>query len=103
MYTWDTGSRWYTSDLTVTIHTEACNTVAPRLAPWHRNTGAKCLQLGIDSLLHLGIFCKSSANGHKAGTQGKVVHTLPAFYAVTSWKPVASMGSSNFHLFEPLK
>jgi len=80
------------------------------------DTGAKCVLAGIDSLLHSGIFCKSSANhlllngskeveitGHKAGTQGKVVHTLPAFYAVTRWKPFASMGSSDFHLFEPLK
>ena len=41
--------------------------------------------------------------GHKAGTQGKVVHTLPAFHTVTSWKPVASMGPSEFHLFESLK
>lgn len=36
MYTWDMGSIWYTSDLTVTIHIETCNIVAPRLAPWHR-------------------------------------------------------------------
>jgi hypothetical protein len=86
------------------------------LHPGIEDTGAKCLQPGTDSLLHLGIFCKSSANdlllnwskeveitGHKAGTQGKVVHTLPAFYTITSWKPVASMGPRHFHLFEPFK
>jgi hypothetical protein len=69
------------------------------LHPGIEDTGAKCWQPGTDSLLHLSIFCISSANhlllngskeaeitGCKAGTKRKVVHTLPDFHAATSCK-----------------
>jgi hypothetical protein len=106
MYTWHTGSRWYTADLhVVTTDIHAFFTL------WHQSLypdieeiGVKCLQPRGDSLLHVGTWCKSldrhallkqpnemETTGCEIKTVGRVVYNLrgnqsQARLAVGDWR-----------------
>lgn len=58
--TWRLSSGWYRSDLYVaTIDITICSTLAPRRVSRRREIGVGCQWPGGDSLLHVGVFCKS--------------------------------------------